>query len=105
VRERDLSVFSKKPGLNRKAGPPVHDDPVDRVFTADAPDVAWLTDFTEQRTAEGVLHLRAIKDVCFGRIVGNSSWPLPRARPSHPTSRLNSGQSRALRERGPVALG
>jgi putative transposase len=27
-------VFAKKRGLNRKAGPPVHDDLVDRRFTA-----------------------------------------------------------------------
>src|ERR687883_448294 len=28
--QRIWSVFAKKPGLNRKAGPPVHDDLVDR---------------------------------------------------------------------------
>jgi transposase InsO family protein len=37
-------VFAKKRGLNRKAGPPVHDDLVDRQFTATAPNVVWLTD-------------------------------------------------------------
>jgi putative transposase len=31
------SVFAKKRGLNRKAGPPVHDDLVDRKFTAPRP--------------------------------------------------------------------
>ena len=66
------SVFSKKPGLNRKAGPPVHDDLVDRKFTATAPNVTWLTDITEHRTAEGKLYLCAIKDVYSGRIVGYS---------------------------------
>jgi putative transposase len=60
---RIWSVFAKKPGLNRKAGPPVHDDLVDRVFTASAPNVVWLTDITEHNTAEGKLYLCAIKDV------------------------------------------
>jgi putative transposase len=55
-------VFAKKPGLNRKAGLPVHDDLVDRVFTAPAPNVTWLTDIPEHRTAEGKLYLCAIKD-------------------------------------------
>ena len=35
--QRIWSVFAKKRGLTRKAGPPVHDDLVDRDFTADGP--------------------------------------------------------------------
>jgi putative transposase len=70
--QRIWSVFAKKPGLNRKAGPPVHDDLVDRKFTATAPNVTWLTDITEHNTAEGKLYLCAIKDVYSGRIVGYS---------------------------------
>jgi putative transposase len=38
------SLLAKKRGLNRKAGPPVHDDLVDFQFTAPAPNVLWLTD-------------------------------------------------------------
>ena len=40
--QRIWSVFSKKRGLNRKAGPPVHDDLVGRQFTAAGagPDLA-----------------------------------------------------------------
>jgi hypothetical protein len=41
--ERIWSVFAKKKGLTRKAGPPVHDDLVDRQFTAHEPDRLWLT--------------------------------------------------------------
>ncbi len=70
--QRIWSVFAKKRGLNRKAGPPVHDDLVDRVFTASATDELWLTDITEHPTAEGKLYLCAIKDACSGRIVGYS---------------------------------
>ena len=66
------SVFSKKRGLNRKPGPPVHDDLVERVFTAAATNELWLTDITEHPTAEGKLYLCAIKDVYSGRIVGYS---------------------------------
>ncbi|MGH3660693.1 MAG: hypothetical protein ACRDTQ_02395 [Micromonosporaceae bacterium] len=34
----------KKRGLNRKLGPPVHDDLVGRVFTARAPNITCLVD-------------------------------------------------------------
>jgi putative transposase len=66
------SVFAKKRGLNRKSGPPVHDDLVDRQFTAAQPNLLWLTDITEHRTAEGKLYLCAIKDVHSNKIVGYS---------------------------------
>lgn len=66
------SVFSKKRGLNRKPGPPVHDDLVERDFTAAAPNELWLTDITEHPTAERKLYLCAVKDVYSGRIVGYS---------------------------------
>jgi putative transposase len=66
------SVFSKKRGLNRKPGPPVHDDLVERDFTAVAPNELWLTDITEHPTEEGKLYLCAVKDVYSGRIVGYS---------------------------------
>ena len=38
------SVFAKRPGAARKAGPSVHDDLVVRSFTAEAPNRVWLTD-------------------------------------------------------------
>ncbi|WP_281450342.1 IS3 family transposase [Paenarthrobacter nitroguajacolicus] len=66
------SVFSKKRGLNRRPGPPVHDDLVERDFTAAAPNELWLTDITEHPTAEGKLYLFAVKDVYSGMIVGYS---------------------------------
>jgi len=66
------SVFSKKRGLSRQAGPPVHDDLVGRQFTATGCDRTWLTDITEHPTGEGKLYLCAIKDVYSNRIVGYS---------------------------------
>jgi putative transposase len=66
------SIFAKKRGLNRRSGPPVHDDLVDRQFGAQAANEIWLTDITEHRTDEGKLYLCAIKDVYSNRIVGYS---------------------------------
>ena len=67
-----FSTHSKKRGLNRKAGTAVHDDLVQRAFTADAPNELWLTDITEHRTDEGKLYLCCVKDVYSNRIVGYS---------------------------------
>lgn len=68
------SRFGKKPrrGKGDKVGPPVHDDLVQRDFTADAPNRWWLADITEHRTLEGKLYVCAIKDVFSNRIVGYS---------------------------------
>jgi putative transposase len=65
-----FSSFSKKKGLSRKAGPPVHDDLVQREFVAFKPDELWLTDITEHHTKEGKLYACVIKDVFSNRIVG-----------------------------------
>ncbi len=72
TQQRLWSVHSRKRGLNRKPGPPVHDDLVRREFTASAPNLLWLTDITEHPTAEGKLYLCAVKDACSKRIVGYS---------------------------------
>ena len=67
------STFGKKRGKNGKQpGPPVHDDLVERDFTADAPNRLWLADITEHWTREGNLYVCAIKDVYSNRIVGYS---------------------------------
>ena len=67
------SVFGKKRGRNgKRPGPPVHDDLVERDFTAAAPNQLWLADITEHWTGEGKLYLCAIKDVYSNRIVGYS---------------------------------
>jgi len=57
---------------HRRPGPAVHDDLVNREFTADTPNRLWLTDITEQRTGEGRLYLCAVKEVFSNRIVGYS---------------------------------
>jgi len=68
--QRLWSAHSKKRGLHRRPGPPVHDDLVERDFTAEAPNELWLTDITEHRTREGKLYCCVVKDVFSNRIVG-----------------------------------
>lgn len=59
------SAQRRRRGKGKKAGPPVFDDHVQRVFRADAPNRLWLTDITEHWTAEGKLYCCAIKDGRF----------------------------------------
>lgn len=66
------ATMRKRRGKAGKQGPPVHDDLVQRQFTADGPNQLWLTDITEHWTGEGKLYLCAIKDVFSNRIVGYS---------------------------------
>jgi putative transposase len=68
------SAFGKKKasGKGKKAGPPVHDDLVQRNFAAQGPNQLWLGDITEHWTGEGKLYLCAFKDVHSNRIVGYS---------------------------------
>lgn len=68
------SAFGKKTrrGKGGRPGPPVHDDHVQRDFTADRPNRLWLSDITEHRTGEGKLYLCAVKDAYSNRIVGYS---------------------------------
>ena len=47
------STIVKRTSRYKKAGPPVHDDLVQRQFTAEGPNQLWLTDITEHRTREG----------------------------------------------------
>ncbi len=67
------SSFGKKRGTkDRRSGPPVHDDLVERNFTAESANLLWLTDISEHYTGEGKLYLCAVKDVFSNRIVGYS---------------------------------
>ena len=70
--QRVWSNHAKKRGLNRRPGPPVHDDLVQREFTATKANELWITDITEHRTDEGKLYLCCVKDVYSNRIVGYS---------------------------------
>jgi putative transposase len=69
------SVFAKKPGRSRKTGPPVHDDLLNRDFTADGPDERWVGDITEHPTLEGKLYVATFKDLWSNRIVGYALGP------------------------------
>jgi len=65
-----IATVHRRRGSGKKAGPPVHDDHVNRVFAATKPDQVWLTDITEHWTGTGKLYLCAIKDVFSNRIIG-----------------------------------
>jgi len=66
------STFGKKNRKGKMPGEAVHDDLVNRVFAAQAPDRLWFADITEHPTLEGKLYVCAVKDACSGRIVGYS---------------------------------
>ena len=66
------SVITQRRRRYKSAGEPVHDDLVQRDFTAPGPNLLWLTDITEHWTREGKLYLCAIKDVWANKIVGYS---------------------------------
>jgi transposase InsO family protein len=68
--QRLWSNTVRKGRSGKRPGPAVHDDLVQRNFTASKPDAIWLTDITEHPTAEGKLYCCAIKDVFSNRIVG-----------------------------------
>lgn len=64
------SSIIKRLGSGKKAGPAVHDDHVNRDFSAVAVNLEWLVDITEHWTMEGKIYLCAIKDCASNRIVG-----------------------------------
>lgn len=64
------TVRKGRRGSAKSPGPAVHDDHVQRNFTAQRPDQVWVTDITEHPTGEGKLYCCAIKDLFSNRIVG-----------------------------------
>jgi transposase InsO family protein len=74
------TVPKGRKGKGKGPGPAVHDDLVQRNFSAPRPNEVWLTDITEHPTAEGKLYLCAIKDLFSNRIVGYAIGPRMTAR-------------------------
>ena len=72
--QRLWSITTRKGrhGSGKRPGPAVHDDLVQRDFTAPSPNAVWVTDITEHPTAEGKLYCCLIKDLFSNRIVGYS---------------------------------
>jgi putative transposase len=70
--QRIWSSFVKKSGSGKKPGPPVHDDLVQRDFSATAINQIWYSDITEHPTSEGKLYLCSLMDAYSMRIVGHS---------------------------------
>ena len=73
--QRLFCAFHKKSKYGKKPGPAVHDDLVQRDFTASRINTKWFTDITEHPTGEGKLYMASIEDACSGRIVGYSIGP------------------------------
>ena len=67
-----FSVLSPRAKKRPKPKPAPADDLVERDFTAESPNVLWLTDITEHPTSEGTLYLCAIKDVWSKTASGES---------------------------------
>jgi transposase InsO family protein len=70
--QRLWSSTTKKGRHGKRPGPAVHDDHVQRNFTAPRPDAVWLTDITDHPTLEGKLYCCAFKDMFANRTVGYS---------------------------------
>jgi transposase InsO family protein len=66
------STTTRKGRRGKRPGPAVHDDLVNRDFTAEHPNQVWVTDITEHPTAEGKVYCCLIKDLFSNRIVGYS---------------------------------
>jgi putative transposase len=64
------TVRKGRRGSGKRPGPAVHDDHIQRDFTAARPNLKWLTDITEHPTGEGKVYCCAIKDLFSNRIVG-----------------------------------
>ena len=58
--QRIWSIHAKKRGMNRRPGPPVHDDLVKRDFTAPTANVLWLTDIERH---EALLNREEVQDL------------------------------------------
>jgi len=62
--------YKKKPGMYGGKPSVVVDNTLDRQFTVDVPDRAWVTDITYLRTHEGFAYLCVIIDLFSRRVVG-----------------------------------
>jgi len=71
--------YKRHPGF--KGGKQAHVAPntLDREFTADEPNKAWVTDFTYIRTYEGWLYLCVVLDLFSRQVIGWSMTHRPRA--------------------------
>lgn len=65
---RGISHRHKRRG--RRPDPAVHQDLVQRKFTAAGPDLLWCTDITEHPTRAGKVYCAAVMDVFTRQVVG-----------------------------------
>lgn len=67
---RSRTVRKYKATTNSKHQLPVHDNVLNRQFTATKPNEKWVTDITYVQTGEGWLYLASVMDLYSRRIVG-----------------------------------
>ena len=96
-----VSAHARTRGRWKKPGPPVHDDLVERDFTATGPNRLWLTDITEHATAEGKLYLCAVKDC--GRAGSSATRSTTGCRPPSRLTPSRWPSPAAARARSPAA--
>lgn len=65
-----IQGYKKKPEVDGGKPSVVVDNTIDRQFTIDAPDHAWVTDITYFRTHEGFAYLCVIIYLFSRRVVG-----------------------------------
>ncbi|KIL34451.1 transposase [Gordoniibacillus kamchatkensis] len=67
---KSRTIKKYKATTNSKHNLPVHENVLDRRFTADAPNRKWVADITYIPTSEGWLYLASIMDLYSRKIVG-----------------------------------
>ena len=67
--------FHKPRRKSARPDPAVHDDLLQRDFTATGPNKAWVGDITEHPTGGGKLYMCSFKDLWSNRLVGYSIGP------------------------------
>ncbi|ORI20017.1 hypothetical protein BJD99_00400 [Rhodococcus sp. 1163] len=67
-------MFSKKRGLYRKAGPPVHDGLVGRQFTAQERSQIWTSQLYATQSRRGIPKMRLCTPIVAVRFAPESSY-------------------------------
>jgi len=67
---KSRTVRKYKATTNSKHNLPVHDNVLNRQFTAQAPNQVWMADITYVPTGEGWLYVASVMDLCTRKIIG-----------------------------------
>ncbi|WP_051750760.1 IS3 family transposase, partial [Phycicoccus jejuensis] len=70
MRQAGLVGVCHRRKRGHRPAPATHEDLVQRVFTADAPNRVWFTDITQHRASDGWVYCCAVIDAYSRRVVG-----------------------------------